>query len=49
MRATAYARASRARRPERTVLYRALAHHFDRFLLAYEERIEPTHGYLPTA
>ena len=36
----------RARRPERTVLYRALAHHFERFLLAYEERFEPTHGYL---
>ncbi|MGB6361685.1 MAG: transposase [Thermoanaerobaculia bacterium] len=45
-RAPAHARAYRARRPERTVLYRALAHHFDRFLLAYEERFQPTHGYL---
>jgi len=40
-RAPAHARAYRARRPERTVLYRTLAHHFDRFLLAYEERFEP--------
>ena len=45
-RTPAHARAYRARRPERTVLYRALAHPFDRFLLAYEERFGPTHGYL---
>ncbi|MGB6363834.1 MAG: transposase [Thermoanaerobaculia bacterium] len=45
-RASAHTRVYRARRPERTVLYRALAHHFERFLLAYEERFEPTHGYL---
>ncbi|MGH9362139.1 MAG: transposase zinc-binding domain-containing protein, partial [Thermoanaerobaculia bacterium] len=36
----------RPRQPERTVLYRALAHHFERFLQVYEERFEPTHGYL---
>ncbi|MGB6367547.1 MAG: transposase zinc-binding domain-containing protein [Thermoanaerobaculia bacterium] len=45
-RASAHTRIYRARRPERTVLYRALAHHFERFLLVYEERFEPTHGYL---
>jgi hypothetical protein len=45
-RAPAHARPYRARRPERTVLYRALAHHFDRFLLTYEERFQSTHGYL---
>jgi hypothetical protein len=28
------------------VLYRALAHHFERFLQLYEERFERTHGYL---
>jgi hypothetical protein len=45
-RGPAHDRAYRARRPERTVLYRALAHHFDRFLLAYDERFQSTHGYL---
>jgi hypothetical protein len=33
-------------RPERTVLYHALAHHLERFLLIYEECFQPTHGYL---
>ena len=28
------------------MLYRALAHHFERFLLVYEECFQPTHGYL---
>ncbi|MGB6336602.1 MAG: transposase zinc-binding domain-containing protein, partial [Thermoanaerobaculia bacterium] len=45
-RAPVLTRVYRARRPERTVLYRALAHHFDRFLLVYEERFQATHGYL---
>jgi hypothetical protein len=45
-RASAHIRVYRARRPERTVLYRALARHFERFLLVYEERFQPTHGYL---
>ena len=45
-RAPAHTRVYRARRPERTVLYRALAHHFERFLLVYEERFQDTHGYL---
>ncbi len=40
------ARAYRARHPERTVLYRALVHHLDRFLQVYEERFERTHGRL---
>ena len=31
------ARVYRPRHPERTVLYRALAHRFERFLLVYEE------------
>ncbi len=39
----------RSRRPERTVLYRALADQFERFLGVYEERFEPTHGYLRRA
>jgi hypothetical protein len=30
----------RPRHPERTVLYRALFHHFDRFLTEYESRFE---------
>ncbi len=45
-RTSASTRVYRARRPERTVLYRALAHHFERLLLVYEERFQPTHGYL---
>ncbi len=36
----------RSRRPERTLLYRALADQFERFLGVFEERFEPTHGYL---
>ena len=38
----------RRRRPEKTLLYRALAHHFDEFLRSYEERFEPSYGYLRT-
>jgi len=30
----------RPRHPERTVLYRVLFHHFDRFLAEYETRFE---------
>ena len=37
------------RRPERTLLYRALADSFERFLGVYEKRFEPTHGYLRRA
>ena len=36
----------RARHPERTVLYRVLFHHFDRFLAEYESRFEREYGYL---
>ncbi len=36
----------RPRRPERTVLYRALALHFEHFVQVYEERFRHTHGYL---
>ena len=36
----------RPRRPERTVLYRVLAQHFERFVLLYDERFAPTHGPL---
>ena len=36
----------RPRRPERTVLYRVLFHHFERFLAEYEERFEKAYGYL---
>jgi hypothetical protein len=32
--------------PAHTRVYRALAHHFERFLLAYDERFQATHGYL---
>ncbi len=39
-------RVYRRRPSERTVLYRALAQHFERFLHVYEERFEYTHGYL---
>jgi hypothetical protein len=35
----------RPRHPERTVLYRVLAHHFDGFLAAYEDRFEREYGY----
>ena len=36
----------RRRQPEKSVLYRALAHHFDEFSRVYEERFEPSYGYL---
>ena len=35
----------RPRHPERTVLYRVLFHHFDRFLTEYEHRFEREYGY----
>ena len=35
----------RPRYPERTVLYRVLFHHFERFLAEYEERFEKAYGY----
>ena len=35
----------RPRHPERTVLYRVLFHHFDRFLTEYEGRFEREYGY----
>jgi ribosomal protein S27E len=35
----------RARHPERTVLYRVLFHHFDRFLAEYEGRFEGDYGH----
>jgi hypothetical protein len=36
----------RSRRPKGTLLYRAPADQFEHFLGAYEERFEPTQGYL---
>ena len=36
----------RPRCPERTVLYRVLAQHFERFVQVYDERFAPTHGPL---
>ena len=36
----------RRRRPELSVLYRALAHHFERFEQVYEERFESAFGFL---
>ncbi len=36
----------RPRHPERTVLYRVLFHHFDRFLAEYEGRFEREYGFL---
>jgi hypothetical protein len=36
----------RPRHPERTVLYRVLSHHFDRFLTEYESRFEKEYGFL---
>jgi len=36
----------RPRRPERTVLYRVLAQHFECFVQVYDERFAPTHGPL---
>ena len=38
--------AYRPRRPERTVLYRVLAQHFERFVQVYDERFASTHGPL---
>ena len=35
----------RPRHPERTVLYRVLFHHFERFVAAYQERFEKAYGY----
>ena len=35
----------RPRHPERTVLYRVLVHHFERFVEEYEERFERTYGF----
>ncbi len=35
----------RARHPERTVLYRVVFHHFERFLTEYERRFEKEYGY----
>jgi hypothetical protein len=35
----------RPRHPERTVLYRVLFHHFDRFLTEYEARFERGYGF----
>ena len=34
----------RPRHPERTVLYRVLFHHFERFLAEYEDRFEREYG-----
>ncbi len=42
----AHSQVYRRRRPERSVAYRALTHHFERFLQVYEDRFEPTFGYL---
>ena len=36
----------RRRRPELSVLYRALAHHFERFEQVYEQRFESAFGFL---
>jgi ribosomal protein S27E len=36
----------RPRHPERTVLYRVLFHHFERFLTEYEGRFEKECGFL---
>jgi hypothetical protein len=35
----------RPRRPERTVLYRVLFHHSERFVVEYEARFEREYGY----
>ncbi len=35
----------RPRHPEKTVLYRVLFHHFERFLAEYEERFEREYGF----
>jgi len=36
---------NRPRHPERTVFYRVLFHHFDRFLAEYETRFEREYGF----
>ena len=36
----------RPRHPERTVFYKVLEQHFDRYVYAYEERFEPRSGPL---
>jgi hypothetical protein len=40
------ARIYRSRHPERTVLYRAFAQHFEQFLHVYEEHSQEKHGHL---
>jgi hypothetical protein len=35
----------RPQHPERTVLYRVIFHHFDRFLAEYETRFEKEYGF----
>jgi len=45
--ATASAGIYRPRYPERTVLYRVFAQHFERFVQVYDERFVPTRGPLP--
>ena len=44
---TASAGAYRPRHPERTVLYRVLAQHFERFVQVHDERFARTRGPLP--
>ena len=44
--ATASAGPYRPRHPERTVLYRVMAQHFERFMQVYDERFAPTRGPL---
>ncbi len=39
-------RVYRRRQPEKSVLYRALAQHFESFLLLYEQRFEKSFGFL---
>jgi hypothetical protein len=38
----------RSRHPERTVLYRVVFHHFDRFFAEYEDRFEREYGFFRT-
>jgi len=35
----------RPRHPERTVLYRVIFHHFERFVAEYEERFQREYGF----
>ena len=46
MNGSCHAGVYRPRHPERTVLYRVLFHHFDRFLAEYESRFEKEYGFL---